>query len=288
MKKSDLYIVLFTVVLLAVGIVGFSMVSNSNAHMTKGIENYTILETWELPTELDEISGIAWISHNTLACVQDEHGIIYIYDLDEKSVSKEIPFASNGDYEGIAKNGDDLYVIQSDGLLYEVKNWNATNKIVSSFETGFEASNNIESLTYSNQEKALLTVPKDKDIKNDYKGIYKIPMASKKVDRDTPLYKIDMNAPELKEYRHKKIQKTFSPSEIAVHPINNDIYILEGKNPKLMILNPEGVLKNIYKLDEINFPQPEGITFSDTGELYISNEAANDVATIHLVELKTN
>lgn len=288
MKKSDLFIGLFTAVLLAVGIVGFSMVSKANAEITEGMDNYTILETWELPTELDEISGITWVSHNKLACVQDEHGVIYIYDLDEKSVAQEIPFASNGDYEGIASYKDDLYIMQSDGLLYEVKNWNATNKVVSAHQTGFEASNNMESLTYSVADETLLTAPKDKDSRDDFKGIYQIPMATKKADTKNPTYKIDLNAPELKEFQGKKLRKTFSPSEIAVHPLTNDIYVLEGKNPKLMILGANGKLKVVYKLDEINFPQPEGMTFSENGDLYISNEAANGTANIHLVELKAN
>lgn len=287
MKKSNLFIGLFVAVLLAVGIIGFSKVSHANAKITDGIDNYTISKTWELPPELNEISGIVWVDHNTLACVQDENGVIYIYDLDEKSVTDEIPFAGNGDYEGIALHNDDIYVMQSDGLLYEVKDWRAVNKTVSAHQTGFKSSNNIESLTYSLKDNSLLTVPKDKDVNEDFKGIYRISMASKTVDIKTPAYKIDMNAADLKEYRKKKLHKTFNPSEIAVHPETNEIYVLEGKNPKLLILDAKGTLKKVYKLDEINFPQPEGMTFSEDGELYISNEAVTGPATIHLVEFKS-
>lgn len=287
MKKPNIFVALFVAVLIAVAVIGFSKVSKANAQITEGIDNYTISETWQLPEELNEVSGIVWIDNHTLACVQDENGMIYIYDLDEKSVSDEIPFAGNGDYEGIARHHNDLYVMQSDGLLYEIKDWKATNKIVSSYQTDFKSSNNMESLTYSSKDKCLLTVPKDKDVDENFKGIYKISLSSKTVDINTPAYKIDMNADALKPYKGKKTHKNFNPSEIAVHPKTNDIYVLEGKNPKLMILDSLGNLKTVYKLDEINFPQPEGMTFSEDGDLYISNESSNGPATIHLVELST-
>lgn len=286
-NKSNIFIGLFIAVLIGIAVIGFSRVSQANAEITEGRDNYTISQTWKLPSELNEVSGIVWIDNHIIACVQDENGFIYIYDLDEKSIVEKIPFAENGDYEGIALHDNIIYVIQSDGLLYEIKNWSATNKIISSHQTGFKSSNNMESLTYSTKSNSLLTTPKDKDRTDEFKGIYEISTTSKSADINAPAYKIDMNAEPLKKYRDKKLRKTFNPSEIAVHPKTNDIYVLEGKNPKLLILNENGDLKVVYKLDEINFPQPEGMTFSDDGELYISNESVNGAASIHLVEFKT-
>lgn len=287
MNKSNLFVGLFTAVLIAVGVIGFSKVSKANAELTKGSDQYTITDTWELPTELKEVSGIVWIDHRTLACVQDENGFIFIYDLEEKYVREKISFAGNGDYEGIALRNKNLYVMQSDGLLYEVEDWESADRVISAHQTGFKSENNMESLTYSLKDNSLLTAPKDKDIDAEFKGIYKVSMTSKDAGERVPTYKIDMNADDLRPYRDKKLRKTFNPSEVAVHPKTNDIYVLEGKNPKLLILDEQGSLKNVYKLDEINFPQPEGMTFSAHGHLYISNEAVSGPATIHLVELKT-
>ncbi|MGC1633254.1 MAG: SdiA-regulated domain-containing protein [Gelidibacter sp.] len=287
MNKSNLFVGLFATILIAIAVIGFSKASQAPSQMAEGIVNYTISQTWDLPPQLNEISGITWMDNHTLACVQDENGIIFIYDLDEKSIVEEIPFAGNGDYEGIALHNNDIYIMQSDGLLYEVRDWRATDRVISSYHTGFKASNNMESLTYSVKDDCLLTVPKDKDWSADFKGIYKISLTSKKTDINVPAYKIDMTSAALKDYRMKKLQKTFNPSEIAVHPKTNEIYVLDGKSPKLMILDPEGHLKIVYKLDKINFPQPEGMTFSDDGNLYISNESAHGPANIHLVELKS-
>ncbi|TDU40066.1 uncharacterized protein YjiK [Gelidibacter sediminis] len=286
MKKSTIYIGFFVALLIGIAVIGFAKVNDANAELKKGSANYTIEKTWELPSDLDEVSGIVWLDNKTIACVQDEDGIVYIYDLNTKTITRKIPFADHGDFEAIARYKNDLYVMQSDGLLYEIKDWDSEKKSVSSYQTDFESSNNIESLTYSNKEGTLLTVPKDTDLKDDYKGIYSISLSSQNMDRNSPTYKIEMASDILKPFRHKKLQKTFYPSEIAVHPTTKEIYILEGRNPKLLIMDPQGTPKWAYKLDELNFPQPEGMTFSATGDLYISNESAGGPATIHLVKLK--
>ncbi len=243
--------------------------------------NLTISNTWELPEELNEISGIAWLQGNTFACVQDEEGYIFIYDLDQEKITTKIKFAGPGDYEGIAINGEDAYVMRSDGLVYEVKNFKSENRKISEFQTLFSEQNNIESLTFDSKNNRLLTAPKDRDLKDDnFKGIYQISLDKKIMDKN-PIAKIDMNDKTFSAFKNeKKINKTFNPSEIAIHPKTSEFYILEGKNPKFIILNNKGELEKLQPLDKNVFPQPEGITFSDDGRLFISNEAKNGTATI--------
>lgn len=242
--------------------------------------NLKITNTWELPEELNEISGIAWLQNNTFACVQDEEGFIFIYDLDKDKILSKIKFAGPGDYEGIAVNGENAYVMRSDGLIYEVENFKSDNRKVTQFKTLFSEENNIESLTFDTQNNRLLTVPKDRDLIDDnFKGVYQISLDQKTMDK-SPIAKIDMNEKVFKSFKNQKIYKTFNPSEIAIQPKTNNFYILEGKNPKFIVLNSKGELQNVQPLDERSFAQPEGMTFSDTGRLFISNEAKNGTATI--------
>src|SRR5687767_3831160 len=49
-----------------------------------------ILKRWDLPGVLKEISGIAYIDANHFACIQDEIGIIYIYNTETGKIEKEI------------------------------------------------------------------------------------------------------------------------------------------------------------------------------------------------------
>lgn len=245
----------------------------------KSKEGYTIINTWKMPEILNEVSGISWISENTIACVEDEDGIIFIYDLKKEKVIQEITFAGGGDYEGIAINDKDAYVMRSDGLIYEVLRFRESEPEITTFQTAFTARNNIETLTLDAEKNSLVVTPKDRDQSDDFKGLYYITLDAKTMD-EKPLLRIDMNDKAFKDYKKKKAYRTFTPSDVAIHPVTGDYYVLEGKNPKLAILDSNGTVKKVYKLDKDDFAQPEGITFSPDGKLFISNEARKDEATI--------
>lgn len=246
---------------------------------------YTIKKTFNLPKILNEISGLVWLNYNTFACVQDESGTIFIYDTEEHTITNKIKFAGKGDYEGLAINNFDAYVLRSDGLIYEVKNYSSENLETSKIKTSFKGYNNMESLTLDKENNQLLITPKDYDLgKKHIKSIYKIPLSSKLMDAN-PIINIDLKADILKDFRRKKIHETLCPSDIAIHPKTKDIYVLEGRNPKLLILNNEGKIKDVFELDKHKFAQPEGITFSDDGRLFISNEADKEKANILEVQL---
>ncbi len=244
-----------------------------------------IEKTWELPGILEEISAMAWLSENQIACVQDEDGIIFIYDLEKEKIIEKVEFGRAGDYEGLAISGNTAFVMRSDGRVFEVSNFRKENQKTSSFKTPFKEKNNMESLTTDATGNYLITIPKNKSLhKKRFKGLYRISIATKKMEKE-PFLKIDMKDKALKEYRKKKLRKTFMPSAIIIHPKTGDFYILEGVKPKLLIMDAKGTIKNIYKLDKEILTQPEGIIFSPNGTLYISNEANGGTPTILQVNL---
>jgi len=269
------------VVLMAI----YAFTTQSMYKVSKENKEYTINNTWELPDVLDEISGISWLKDGTIASVQDEDGIIFIYNLKQNKIVERIEFAGSGDYEGIAVNNNDAYVLRSDGTIYEISNFRSKSRTVQTFKTDFSAKNNLESLTLNSKNNSLIIAPKDRDIKDDFKGLYQIPITSKSMDA-TPQIKINMNDGAFNSYKKKKAYKTFSPSDIAIHPKTGKYYILDGKNPKLLILDKDGTIEKVYKLDKNQFAQPEGITFSPDGTLYISNESGNNPASILQVNFK--
>ncbi len=236
---------------------------------------YTIVRVWDLPNKLNEISGISFIGNNQVACVQDEDGIIFIYDLALDKIVQEVPFADPGDYEGIAVVKDDAYVMRSDGMLCQIKSYRQKEKKVSFSQTTFNAKNNMESLFYNIDTKSFLTTPKDKDIDDNFKNVYAIAFGSEK---STPAIKarLSMNDASFEHVKSKIINKTFNPSEIAVNNQNKDIFILDSKMPSILIMNAKGVVKQLYKLDKGDFAQPEGLTFSTDGRMFISNEAGKN------------
>jgi len=247
---------------------------------------YEISGRWELPAELREVSGISWMDENQIAAIQDEDGIIFIYDLEKKKVIEEIKFGGAGDYEGLAIEGDNAYVLESDGTITIIENFEEEDRKVTSYETNFNEKNNMESLWLDFPENQLLVIPKDRDINSDnMKGVYAFSLDEYKLAYK-PVMQLNMNDQVLKHFREKKVYKNFRPSDIAIHPKTKQIYMLEGAKPKLLILDKNGVAKKGYSLNKKVFPQPEGITFSPDGELYISSEGKKDgVGTITKLKL---
>ncbi|MEP2280298.1 SdiA-regulated domain-containing protein [Maribacter sp.] len=237
---------------------------------------YEISGRWELPKELREVSGISWMNENQIAAIQDEDGIIFIYDLKKKKVINEIEFGNAGDYEGLAIKGDNAYALESDGTITVIKNFQNPDRKVTTYKTKFSEKNNMESLWLDLPANQLLVIPKDRDIDSDnMKGVYAFSLDDYKLAYK-PVLQLDMEDEVLKNFREKKVYKNFRPSDIAIHPKTKEIYMLEGSKPKLLILDENGVAKKGYSLDKKIFPQPEGITFSPQGDLYISSEGKND------------
>ena len=74
----------------------------------------------------------------------------------------------------------------------------------------------------------------------------------------------------------------FKPSAAAVNPITHDIFIISSVNKLLLVLDSVKNIKASYKLNPGLFKQPEGLTFSETGKLIISNESAK-IGTANLL-----
>ena len=245
----------------------------------------TIIKKWEVPAELLEVSGIAWISDNRFACVQDEEGIIYIFNLSTLQIEKKIPFAGAGDYEGIAVAGESAFIMRADGLMYLVSEFNKSKPDVRTYKTHLTVDQDVEGLTYDKKNNRILAAIKGYETDDlPYKGIYAFDIQSG-IMHKAPVHKLMFSDTQSKGGSGKK-KKVIQPSEIAIHPVSGDIYITDASGPSLVILSPQGSFKSRHFLDKKVFAQPEGMTFSPAGDLYISNEGKKISGNILLVSVK--
>ena len=246
----------------------------------------TVLKRWELPKELLEISGLSYIDGNRFACVQDEQGKIFIYNIASSSVEKKISFGGMGDYEGLAVVGETIWVLRADGKLFEVNNINAADPMVKEYGTQLTTKQDPEGLCYDKKNNRLLIAIKGNEPDtDDYKGIYAFDLATKKMN-DQPVFKIDLlNKAFETNGSGKKKKGSFNPSGIAIHSLNGDMYLTDGRNSKLLITDAAGAIKKLYQLNTSEFAQPEGIIFNAAGDLFIANEGAKLPANILQVKI---
>ncbi|MGK0482420.1 MAG: hypothetical protein ACJAQ3_002400, partial [Planctomycetota bacterium] len=61
-------------------------------------------------------------------------------------------------------------------------------------------------------------------------------------------------------------------SDIALHPITGDLYVLSGVDRTLLVLSKEGELRGTVTFPPTVLPQGEGITFCSNGDLLLTSE----------------
>ena len=245
-----------------------------------------------MPASLEEISGISWTGKGSLACIQDEDGIIYFYSLEKEEVVSEVKFGKDGDYEDIAVVKNTAYVLKSNGNIFRVKNFKKEKIKVKSYKTLLSNKNDSEGMVYDSSENRLLIACKGSpsiEKENPYKGyraVYSFDLESMQL-LEEPVYLIDLH--KIDSYKDQSSFTQFSsrlakilgitdpygnlrPSGIAIHPITDEIYIISSVGKLLIRLDRDGLILGVQALDPNLFRQPEGICFSPEGELFISNE----------------
>ncbi len=242
----------------------------------------------ELPPELSEISGITFLSDTVLVAIQDEEGILYYYNVPQNRIIKKQTFAGSGDYEDLIRVNNDMYVITSEGILSQIKNFASTNPILKTILTPFTKKNDIEGMAYDSKNQRLLIAPKEHGLDHNktVKQIYGFDLKTMEFQVE-PVYSIRLEDIEsqfqgdaleesskkfLKAIGNQNMNKVFRSSAITVKESTGEIFVLSSLNGLILILNPEGALHKIIQFSGVEYKQPEGIAFAPNGKLYISNE----------------
>ncbi len=234
---------------------------------------------FSLPFEIEEVSGLSYIKDDVLATVQDEKGVVFIYDTKSKSVVEERQFAKTGDYEGIEVVGDTVYIVRSDGNLFKAPLTGEATEATSNFDTPLAHKNDVEGLAYDKANNRLLLACKGiSGIGSDEprsRAVYSFDLGTNTLTEE-PAYLI--NIAEVKETANTK--DNFRPSGLAVHPLSGQIYMVASVGKVLVVLNKNGSIESVQPLPPALFKQPEGICFAPNGDMLISNEGKGGRATI--------
>ena len=243
----------------------------------------------QMPEELFEISGLTDIDATTLACIQDEDGELYFYDVENCRVTETVTFAGAGDFEGVTRAGETMYVLRSDGTLYELTDLQAEAARVRKIETGVPAGDN-EGLAYDPRTQQLLIAPKakydDEDFEKDFRAVYAFDLGSGEMAaepflqlriKDIEQFLAQQSGLDLpRKKKNDEIDLKFEFSGLAVHPRNDRVYLLLGPDGLLLTVQRDGRPVAARSLDKDLLPQPEGITLLDDHTLVLSSEGKKD------------
>ena len=250
---------------------------------------YNLLEpsqSYILPGTLTEISGLTLVDDSTVACVEDESGVIFLYSLSKGKMIDQIRFSGPGDFEGIELVGDDVYVLKSNGNLYE---YSLSQQTTNTIKTPLTRRNNTEGLAYDSANHRLLIVCKgaaglkNQDIKG--KAIYAYSLSQGFIPDPVLVITqedlIKWNESQPPELKISKNRFSFMPSGIAFDP-QGDIYLVATVGKLLMVLSADGKIKHGIPISPRVFRQPEGICFTSRGDLIVSNEGQDGSGRIQV------
>lgn len=235
-----------------------------------------------MPNALEEISGLSFLPNGHLIGIADEKGKAYDYDLVSQKVVGSIHFAGPGDYEGIEVVGDSVWVLESNGDLYHFGIGAEDPKDTQKYETRLNKDNNAEGLALNPLTGNLLIACKENgDVKGvEVKGraVYEWDLHKRKIVKE-PYFQVTskmlehfFEANRDFDYDVKRIR--FEPSAIAFNPLDHYFYMLASAGKLMVVLDREGNIVASYAISARILTQPEGIAFTEKGEMYICSEGA--------------
>jgi uncharacterized protein YjiK len=275
---------LTTIFIQLIFLIGFHFSLNAQVKDSFPYDLEAPKDVFVMPSYLEEISGLTYFAPNQLAALNDEHGRIYVYDIKERKIVQRIRFEGNGDFEALELVGKDMYAIKSNGKMFR---FNVdVEGVVETINSPFSYDNNLEGLGYDKKSNNLLLALKEsgeiEGVKVKGKAVYGYNLDTKTFSK-TPLFVLkDSDLERVLSAKSTKLR----PSGIAVHPITGDIYMIASVGRALVVFDNAGKPKNLTLLKRSLFPQPEGITFTPNGDLFIANEVDGDGGTILRFEMK--
>jgi len=235
------------------------------------------LETYEkinLQDDMEEVSGIFWFGNDQLWAIEDESSIIYQLDPQTGEILKKKKFAKNKDIEDLTAIDSVAWVLQSNGTLYEVVSPLKKGKKSIEHHFPIKEKRDFEAIIASRSEQSLYVFCKvcKWDKGPEQASIFRFDLITKEYDSIPfkTLKRADIQ-PLLTSKKSDSLD--IQPSAAAIHPIENQLYIISSSGKWLLIADLDFNPKEIYRLSPRIFKQPEGITFDPDGTMYISNEA---------------
>jgi uncharacterized protein YjiK len=241
---------------------------------------------YKLPGRLREISGLAFDTHGQLLAHDDNKGVVY--HIDPRTGEADHGFALGSvhrppkrDFEAIAVVGHRLFLVTSQGLLYEFREapegGSAAYRVS---DTGLGRHCEIEGMTYDARSQSLL-------------------FACKRIGpsaREIHIYSLSVDptrtVPHLLTVPFAALAPFglgggVHPSGIEVEPESGALLLVAARERAFLVLSRNGRVLGAAHLSSRYHRQPEGVAIGPGGDLYISDEAAGHHPTLTVYAPRT-
>jgi hypothetical protein len=230
------------------------------------------VKSFYLPDGLTETSGLAVAGPDSVFTHNDSHGIVWEVDLATGRVVRAFALGKpteKADFEDIAVRAGNVYLLVSDGRLYEAPIGEHRKRVrFNVYDTGVGSHCETEGLSNGPHDGEFLILckkPHEKQFK-DRLVMYLWSLADR-----APVGKpwLDVSLDGLVEPLD---QANFHPSAFYWRRELGRFVIVSAKGHSAIEIDESGRLIDRVKLDKVEHPQPEGLTMMPDGRLVISDE----------------
>lgn len=231
---------------------------------------------WSLPRALREISGLAFTDDGRLLAHDDERAVVYQVDYKAGTIAKtfQLGNAPPGDYEGITVAAGRVYMITSNGKLYEFAEGKDGQSVPFTMtDTGAGSVCEIEGITWDPASRALLLLCKTffrKELKGTITLLRWSPDQKKWMSPDR------VTVPLTKRIR-QMLGGDFRGSDVTRDPRSGHFVAVAGINRAAAEFTAAGDLVALGPLGK-HHSQAEGIAIARDGATLVSDEGTGGPA----------
>lgn len=239
------------------------------------------LARWILPESLEEISGLALSSDGRLFAHGDEVGNVFELDYRHGVLLKQFTLGRSPvleDFEALTIAGDRMYMLVSNGKIYEFKEGNngaRVDYVIHDTRLGHECE--FEGITYEPRLNALLLACKNVRTKENRDDLviysWKLPDGG---GTGSPQIVVP-----LKEITAASKLKSFHASDMTRDPFTGNYVLTAAQENALLTITPEGKVVSVRQLPG-SMQHTEGIAITPDSLLILSDEAGKKPAAIVL------
>ncbi|MXO61164.1 hypothetical protein GRI89_16595 [Altererythrobacter salegens] len=230
--------------------------------------------SFALGNELQEVSGLAVAGPNSVFAHDDEYAIVYEIDLEDGHVRRTFALGDptiEGDFEGIAYSGGDVFLISSDGLIYAARPGKSGQRVpYTVYDSGVGARCEIEGLTNAPEAGHLLILCKR--LRKD-EGKPRLEIYTWRIGDEQAAQEPWLSRP-LRDLLKRKERAEFAPSGFEWDESNSRLFVVSGRNRLLLQIDRNGNLLAKDTLDHQRHPQTEGIAVIRGCRLLLADEGS--------------
>ncbi len=231
------------------------------------------LRIHSLPAELREISGLSVAGPDAVFAHDDEIGRIYKINTEtgESSVYFSIGTPPvKGDFEAVVVKGEALFVVSSDGLIFESEmSGGAAASSYAVYNTGLAKQCEIEGAADDGADGLILACKKTRGAKKKSRIVLYRWSASARFEPPERIVDIDLGA------QWSPVSgRRFAPSGLD-RLKDGRLLVIDSASGGLAVLDAHGGLENLSELGAKAHPQAEGVATMPDGSLVVADEGGD-------------